>query len=275
MSATISSINYCPVKSISFQKIEKCEIKKDIGIIGDRIFAFAKDLDLDQVKLFEKSPDQRKGKWNKILTLKNSPALNKYNFVFKDEKLTLTIKDKEILTIDINQLNDRKKLSNKITELENSLKQPIVLMQNNDFPFFDTSISKKIDFVNSVSLLNVQSINDFQNKIDKKIDISIFRGNICVDGIEPWKEREWIGKTIKINEVSFKVEKNIPRCVAINLKPQTEDNTFDLLKLLKKNYNHFEMGIYLSALNDGSIKNGNNIEITSQTNKLTLSSIVD
>ena len=263
MSATISSINYCPVKSISFQKIEKCEIKKDIGIIGDRIFAFAKDLDLDQVKLFEKSPDQRKGKWNKILTLKNSPALNKYNFVFKDEKLTLTIKDKEILTIDINQLNDRKKLSNKITELENSLKQPIVLMQNNDFPFFDTSISKNVDFVNSVSLLNVQSINDFQNKIDKKIDISIFRGNICVDGIEPWKEREWIGKTIKINEVSFKVEKNIPRCVAINLKPQTEDNTFDLLKLLKKNYNHFEMGIYLSALNDGSIKNGNNIEITS------------
>jgi uncharacterized protein YcbX len=58
MSATISSINYCPVKSISFQTIDKCEIKKDIGIIGDRIFAFAKDLDLEQVKLFEKSPEE-------------------------------------------------------------------------------------------------------------------------------------------------------------------------------------------------------------------------
>ena len=57
MSATISSINYCPVKSVSFQSIEKCKIKKDIGIIGDRIFAFAKDLDLDQAKLFEKSPE--------------------------------------------------------------------------------------------------------------------------------------------------------------------------------------------------------------------------
>ena len=32
------------------------------------------------------------------------------------------------------------------------------------------------------------------------------------------KRREWIGKIIKINNVSFKVEKNIPRCVAINLK---------------------------------------------------------
>ena len=261
MSAIISSINYCPVKSVSFQTIEKCEIKKDIGIINDRIFAFAKDLDAEQAKLFEKSPDERKGKWNKILTLKNSPALNKYNFEFKDEKLTFTIKDKEILSIDINQFSEREALSNKISELESSLKQPIVLMKNDAFPFFDTSISKKVDFVNSVSLLNTQSINDFENKTNKKIETSIFRGNICIDGVEPWKERDWIGKTIKINNVSFKVEKNIPRCVAINLKPKTDDNSFNLLQLLKKNYNHFDMGIYLTALDDGEINIGNKIEL--------------
>ena len=260
MSVTISSINYCPVKSVSFQTIKKCEIEKNIGIVGDRIFAFAKNLDLDQVKLFEKSPDERKGKWSKVLTLKNTPALNKYNFVFKDEKLTLTLKDKEILTIDINQLSERQELSNKITELEGSLKQPIVLMNNKEFPFFDTSISKKVDFVNSVSLLNIQSINDFQQKIDEKIEISRFRGNICIDGIKPWVEREWIGKIIKINNVSFKVEKNIPRCVAINLKPTTDDNSLNLLQSLKKTYNHFEMGIYLTPLEDGKIEVGNKIE---------------
>ena len=253
MSTTISSINYCPVKSVSFQTIEKCEIKKNIGITGDRVFAFAKDLDLDQAKLFEKSPDDRKGKWNKVLTLKNSPALNKYNFFIKVEKLTLTLKDQEILTIDINQLSEREALSAKITELENSLKQPIILMKNNNFPFFDTSISNKVDFVNSVSLLNIQSINDFQNKIEEKIEVSRFRGNIYIDGIEPWKEREWIGKIIKINNVSFKVEKNIPRCVAINLKPKTDNSSLNLLQLLKKNYNHFDMGVYLTPLNDGLI----------------------
>ena len=261
MSAEITSINYCPVKSVSFQSIEKCKIKKNIGIIGDRIFAFAKDLDLEQAKLFEKSADQRKGKWNKILTLKNSPALNKYNFIFNDEKLTLTFKDKEILTIDINKLNEREELSHKISELESSLKQPIVLMKNHQFPFFDTSISKKVDFVNSVSLLNIQSINDFAKKINKKIEASIFRGNIYFDGIEPWKEREWIGKTIKINNVSFKVEKNIPRCVVINLKPKSDDNSFNLLKLLKKTYDHFDMGIYLTALDDGEINIKDTIDI--------------
>jgi uncharacterized protein len=261
MSATISSINYCPVKSVSFQSIKKCKIKKDIGIIGDRIFAFTKDLDLEQAKLFEKSPDERKGKWNKVLTLKNSPALNKYNFIFEDEKLSLTQKNEEILTIDISQLNKWQKLSEKLTELEDSLKQPIILIKNDNFPFFDTSISNKVEFVNSVSLLNMNSINDFQKKIDKKIEPSIFRGNIYVDGIEPWKEREWIDKIIKINNVSFKVEKNIPRCVAINLKPKSDDNSINLLQLLKKNYNHFEMGIYLTALEDGEITIGNTINL--------------
>ena len=256
MSAKITSINYCPVKSVSFQSVKNCKIKKNIGIIGDRIFAFAKDLDTEQAKLFEKNPEERKGKWNKVLTLKNSPALNKYNFIFEDEKLTLTLKDKEILSININQSSEREALSNQISELESSLKQPITLMKNEDFPFFDTSISKKVDFVNSVSLLNIQSINDFEKKVNKKIETSIFRGNICVDGIDPWKEREWIGKTIKINNVSFKVEKNIPRCVAINLKPQSDENSFNLLKLLKKNYNHFDMGIYLTALDDGEIDIG-------------------
>ena len=86
MSATISSINYCPVKSLSFQSIDTCEIKKDIGIVGDRIFAFAKDLDADKALLFEKNPKERKGKWNKVLTLKNSPVLNKYNFLFEEKK---------------------------------------------------------------------------------------------------------------------------------------------------------------------------------------------
>ena len=261
MSATISSINYCPVKSVSFQSIDKCEIKKNIGIVGDRIFAFAKDLDLDQVELIEKNPEDRKGKWNKILTLKNSPVLNKYNFFYNKDKLTLISNNKKILTIDVNNLNERQLLSNKIIELENSLEEPIVLMKNEEFPFFDTTLSNKVDFVNSVSLLNIQSVNDFQKKIDKKIEISRFRGNICIDGIKAWEEREWIGKIIKINNVSFKVEKNIPRCVAINLKPKTDDNSLNLLNYLKKTYNHFDMGIYLTALDNGSINIGNSINL--------------
>ena len=261
MSISISSINYCPVKSVSFQTIKSCEIRKNIGIVGDRIFAFSKGLDLNQAKLFEKNLEERRGKWNKILTLKNSPSLNKYNFLFDNDKLTLTQNNNEILTINIDETGEYELLSNKILELESSLQKPIYLMKNKDIPFFDTSISKKTILNHSISLINTKSVEDFQNKTNQEIETQRFRGNIFVDGVDAWEERNWIGKIIKINDISFKVEKNIPRCVAINLKPNTDDNSLNLLQSLKKNYNHFDMGLYLTALDDGQVNIGDNISV--------------
>ena len=150
-------------------------------------------------------------------------------------------------------------LSKKITELETSLIKPIFLLKNNNFPFYDTSHSNNV--FNSISLINLNSIKDFEKRINEKIEIQRFRANFYVDGIEAWEERNWIGKIIKINNVSFKVEKNIPRCVAINLKPKTDDNSVNLLNSLKKTYNHFDMGIYLTALSDGKIELENKIEV--------------
>ena len=261
MSISISSINYCPVKSISFQSIKSCEIRKNIGIVGDRIFAFSKGLDLNQAQLFEQKLEERRGKWNKILTLKNSPSLNKYNFMLDNNKLTLTQKNNEIITINIDKTDEYELLSNKILELESSLQKPIFLMKNTDIPFFDTSISNNTVLTHSISLINNQSIEDFKNKTNQEIETQRFRGNIFVEGIEAWEERNWIGKIIKINDISFKVEKNIPRCVAINLKPNSDDNSLNLLKSLKKTYNHFDMGVYLTALNDGLINIGDNISL--------------
>ena len=112
-----------------------------------------------------------------------------------------------------------------------------------------------------MSLINLNSIKNFEKKISEKVEFERFRANFYVDGIDAWEERNWIGKVIKINDVSFKVEKNIPRCVAINIKPKTDENSLNLLQSLKKTYDHFDMGIYLKPLNDGKIEVGNNIEM--------------
>ncbi len=257
MSCKIKSIHYFPVKSVSFQNIETSNIKKNLGMENDRIFAFSRGLDSDKSKLLEKDPNQRK--LNNFLTLKNSPVLNKYNFLYKNGKLTLTHQDKELVTISADNEEERVLLTNKLTELENSLTQPIILLKNKDFPFYDTSHSNKI--FNSMSLINLKSINDFENKISKKIEFERFRANFYIEGLDPWEERNWIGKIVKINNVSFKVEKNIPRCVAINLKPKT-DTTINLLKSLKDQFNHFDMGIYLTALDNGKINIGDKVDFS-------------
>ena len=59
MSCEIFSINYCPVKSLSFQSVDSCEIKKDLGISNDRIFAFSRIVDIQKAKLIEKNPSER------------------------------------------------------------------------------------------------------------------------------------------------------------------------------------------------------------------------
>ena len=256
MSCLISSINYFPVKSLSLQSIKSCNIKKNLGIINDRIFAFSRNVNLEKAKFIEKHPQARK--LNNFLTLKNSSVLNKYDFKYDEGELVLNHKNKKLISISTNDPEQRLLLSNKLLELENSLIKPILLLKNEKYPFFDTSHSNNI--FNSMSLINLNSIKDFEKKINEKVEFQRFRGNFYVDGINPWEERSWLGKTIKVNNVFFKVEKNIPRCVAINLKPKTDDNNLNLLKSLKKTYNNFDMGIYLTALNDGKIEVGNQVK---------------
>ena len=257
MNCSISSIHYCPVKSLSFQSIKSCIIKKNLGILNDRVFAFSRSVDYEKAKLIEKNPNERK--LNYFLTLKNSPVLNKYNFIYDNNKLTLTIHNKKLISILVNNLEQVSLFSNKLIELESSLTKPIFLLKNYDFPFYDTSHSNKV--LNSMSLINLNSITEFEKKINQKVEFQRFRSNFYVDGIQAWEERNWINKIIKINNISFKVEKNIPRCVAINLKPKTDENNLNLLQSLRKTYNHFDMGIYLTALGDGKIDVGDKVEL--------------
>jgi hypothetical protein len=257
MNGIISSIHFSPIKSLSFTNIKSCEIKKNLGILNDRKFAFSRVIDAEKALLIEKNPNDRK--LNNFLSLKNSPFLNKYNFTYKDNKLALILGGEEQVSIIADDLDQRSKLINKLIDLESSLKKPIFLLKNNEFPFYDTSNSNKV--FNSISLINLNSIEDFEKRINQKVEFQRFRGNFYVDGIDAWEERNWIGKNIKINNVLFKVERNIPRCIAINLKPKTDKSNLNLLQSLKKAYNHFDMGIYLRSLNDGKIKVGNAIKL--------------
>ncbi len=205
MNCTISSIHYCPVKSISFQNIQSCEIKEKLGITNDRIFAFSRSINLEKTKLIEKDAKERK--LNNFLTLKNSPVLNKYNFVYENNKLTLISNNENIISISADDPNERLLLSNKLMELEKSLLKPITLLKNIDFPFYDTSHSNNV--YNSMSLINLNSIKDFEKKINEKVEFQRFRANFYVDGInafkwaDKYKPRHMIGYTIFIYDFRF------------------------------------------------------------------------
>ena len=249
----ISSVHFCPIKSLSFQSAQTLIIKKDIGIVEDRIFAFSRGLNELDAKRIEKDPSDRQ--LINFLTLKNSPVLNKYEFKYKNEIITILKDNKEIASYPI---KEKKNLSKKLLELEPSLPNPTYLLKNELFPFYDTTSSSSI--LNTVSLINLNSIKDFSKKINKDIEFKRFRGNIYIKDLKALEERNWINKVISINNTEFKVLKNIPRCSATNLKINSKEADINLPNMLKKFYGHIDMGIYLIPLNNGQIQVGDEID---------------
>jgi len=255
MEFLISKIYYSPVKSISFQNVNSIKVKKSIGLENDRIFSFSRNVDFKEAKLIEQ--DQNNRSLHKFLTLKNSPFLNKYNFSFNKDELVLRKNDAEIKKISISKKKELKELSELLIKLEPQIKTPIFLLHNIKKPFFDTMPE------NSISLLNLNTINDFSKKIDTEIEFERFRGNIYVKNMPPWYEMKLIGKNIKINNCNFKVTEVIPRCSATNLKPKTDNHTINLPQTLKKIYGHINMGILLKPLNDGQINVKDTVQVHS------------
>ena len=253
MEFLISKIFYFPVKSISFDKVNSIKVKKSVGLENDRIFSFSRNVDFKEAKLIEQ--DQNKRSLQKFLTLKNSPFLNKYNFSFNQDELVLRKKDTEIKKISILKKKELKELAELLIKLEPQIKAPIFLLHNIKNPFFDTMPN------NSISLINLNTVNDFSQKIGTKIEFERFRGNIYIKGMTPWKEFQWIGKKINVNNCHFLVTGRIPRCSATNLKPGESKDDINLPLRLRKVYGHINMGVYLIPLNDGIINIDNEVRL--------------
>tara|TARA_Y100001970_G_C14238167_1_gene863205 strand:+ start:2260 stop:3033 length:774 start_codon:yes stop_codon:yes gene_type:complete len=246
----IKKLFFSPVKSLSFQKISKCKIVKNVGIFNDRLFAFSRNSNLEKARILEKNSFSRNHK--DFLSLKNTTVLNKYKFTLINNILTLHYKKDKILSINIENKNEYEAMCNNLVEVEKKILKPVYLLRNEKFPFFDTTHSKQTH--NTISLINLNSIKELSNKLNIKIEYERFRGNIYIDNLNAWDERKWIDKIITINNTKFLVDTHIPRCSATNLKPNSDKNTINLPQAIRKKYNHADMGVYLKPLENGSIK---------------------
>ena len=250
---TIDKLYFSPVKSLSFANSENLIVRKNTGIKDDRIFAFTRLIEKNESTNYEKFPDKRN--LNFFLTLKNSPFLNKYNFHFKQNELSLLLNNRLIKKISLNDKGSFEVISKELMKRERLITKIPYFIYNSEFPFFDTMPN------NSVSLININSIKDFEKKINRRIEHERFRGNIYIKNVDPWIEYTWINKEILIDACLFKVTGKIPRCSATNLIPDSDASNINIPKKLKDIYGNSHMGLYLVPLNDGTIEIDNTIKI--------------
>ena len=248
----IKNLYFSPVKSLSFNNVDTLEIIKNIGIKNDRIFAFSNNLNFKDIELIKNNPLKRE--IYKFLSLKKYPELNEYNFLLENNFLILEFENKIILKTDINNQHEVKILCSKLEDMLPNINN-INLLKDSMNPFFDTMPNK------SISLINLNSIKDFEKLSNHQVEHERFRGNIYVEDLDKWEERKLVGKVLSINDIKFKVIKEIPRCSATNIKPKTSDINLNIPFNLKKIYNHINLGIYLDPLNDGKINKRDLIKI--------------
>lgn len=113
----------------------------------------------------------------------------------------------------------------------------------------------------SISLLNLASIRALSDRLGQRLDPRRFRGNLWVDGLAPWEEFGWVGETIVLGDVRFRVEERIERCLATTANPETGRRDADTLGGLEAGWGHRDMGVYLVALDDGRIETGQPVQL--------------
>lgn len=115
----------------------------------------------------------------------------------------------------------------------------------------------------SISILSRASLRALSGQAGQDMAAERFRGNIWLDGLEPWEEFGWIGRNLRIGSAEFRVEERIGRCAATSANPDTGRRDIDTPATLKSGWGHSDFGIYAVATNEGRIAIGDRSELLS------------
>lgn len=113
----------------------------------------------------------------------------------------------------------------------------------------------------SISLCNLASNRAVGTALGMDLSPLRWRGNLWVDGLEPWEEFNWVGKRVRVGGAEFEFKERITRCMATTANPDTGLRDADTLDALQNNWGHKQFGIYGVVINSGQIALGDKCEV--------------
>lgn len=255
MQGTIRHLYHYPIKGLSAQPISAVDLRMGEGFPFDRIFGFARyDSGFDAT-----SPQ----------------PLPKDRFIVlvKEERLAglRTSFDPRTRWLDIKVCGHRVFEGNLSTkegiETAVSFFSTMFDLKNGMRPIFahaglhrftDVSVVSK-EMMNAVSLINLESVREFERKIERKVDPMRFRANIYFDGWQPFSELDLLDREFSIGEFRLKVVMRTRRCAATEVNPETAKRDLPVPQLIMCHFGHPDMGVYAEVLKGGSIRPGDAI----------------
>ncbi len=248
----ISTLYRYPVKGFSPEPLDSIVLSNNKGFRFDRYWA----LEIGEKEFDQKNPSYlKKGRFIQLLS---HPKLALLKCTFDCDIQKFSIHNQEQLLGDFNLSNpvEKAKLETILIEyLDDANITALNLVSAPQHHFSDIPQA-------AVSLINLASVRDLEKTMDSNIDPLRFRANIYVEGLDPWQELDWAGKSIWANdEKIFDVFEDIGRCLATHVNLETGERDLKIKNKLLETYDHSKCGIYLISTSATKITTGMQLTI--------------
>lgn len=249
MTGRLASIQRHPLKSHGRETLAGVTLTPGAALPWDRRWAVAHEA--AKIKDGAWAPCQNFSRGSK------APALMAINAALDEATATLTLThpDRPAFSFRPGDPTDTQRFLDWVRPLSPADRaQPARIYSATDFAMTDTDYQ-------SVSILSLASNADLGARMGVDLSPLRWRGNLWLEGLAPWAERDWIGKTVRIGGAVLAVEENIVRCLATTANPVTGERDADTLGALNALHGAQEFGVYAKVIEGGAIRQGDRAEL--------------
>ncbi len=108
----------------------------------------------------------------------------------------------------------------------------------------------------SIAILNRAGLDALGARLGKRLAMERFRGNVWLEGLEPFAEFDLVGRELRLGEAVLAVREPITRCVATSVDPDTGVRDADTLGGLEAGWGHRDFGVYAEVTRGGRVAVG-------------------
>ncbi|RED14374.1 MOSC domain-containing protein [Pontivivens insulae] len=241
---TVSNLWRYPVKGVGTEPLGSVVLREGQCLPGDRAFAIAQDGATTNGEWAPCMNFVRGAKAGTLMAIEAQSA---------GESLTFTHPDRPALTVQLPA--DGQALIDWIAPLyPENRPAPVRVVTATEQGMTDAPFP-------SISILSNTSRTILSQRAGRPLDQRRFRGNIWLDGMDPWQEWEWIGKNLRIGGAVLEVRERNTRCRATHADPMTGKDDVNVLSVLEQGWDHRDFGVYAVCVQGGEIAVGDVVTV--------------
>lgn len=234
-----------PVKGLTAQTLDAVALEAGKPLPNDRRFALAHG---------RSAYDPKAPAWQKkahFLNWARNPALAGFACAWSSDGTVATVQGR---SHDLTTAAGRDAFCQAALAFVGAEMGPLILAEAPNVAFAD--VNEPL-----VSIQNEATFDDLTEKMGAAVDPRRMRGNLLLDGAEPWAEMQWPGRKLTIGGAVLEVVDAIGRCPATLVNPDRGGRDLDVLAGLERHYGHQDCGVYARVIQGGRIAVGDRVSV--------------